>query len=400
MAIGAPGVLPTVNTAINGPQTNTAQIKTLPNSTIIPAKTINPVKTFGKREQSNAEQNPGVHGQAEKTAEESAKFSDLSGIKAAHESSILFDSANKTLPAPVAAANKKAATKEQAAQNEIGEFLRRSIAVERRNAQLKNVQEQIKTVPEERKKELIKESNRLQDLSLEALIDAYFPKAEADAAMENFISHVQNAELTINFDPNMKLPDGRSIIDGFMADGVYKNYAQTGVTQGIATKQRAVAEDKMFEGLAGAAPEKRPKYASVNVTEDPAGGAPRYSDYSKGEKGVYFVLKDGLKRRATLTARDTLDNMGTVPVGTFDNAAYALNDMPRENLLELFRWVAGGRVGPRPDVRTNPEVQIFDEVRLKDDVERMAAHRAYRGTPAEGGIRALAGQLGLRLVWY
>jgi len=304
------------------------------------------------------------------------------------------------VPAAVAAAEETAQAKQEAALHDMKTFLRRAVAVERRNADLKVVQDKMKELPFEERGELIAESNRLQNLELDDLIERYFPQEQADSAMSSLMGYVKNAEVTINIDPNMKLKDGRSILDGLFDEGVYKNYSETGVTQGLETRKRAEAEDRLFKGLENAPPSARPKYGSLNLTQDPAGGAPRYSDYTNGRKGVYFALKNDVKNRSTLTARDTLDNMGMSPVGTLKSPAPALQDMPREHLLALSRWESGGRQGPRPDIRLNPEVQIFDAVRLDADVHYLAAHRDYKGTPAEEGLKKLAAKYGLELRWY
>jgi len=315
--------------------------------------------------------------------------------------------ASLALPAPVMAVAQAAEAGELAAREEMNEFLRRSVAVHRRNANLQKVQEQIRAAPEGEKAPFIAESNRLQGLQLEDLIEEFYPQEEAERTMDDFLGHIRNAQLTINIDPNMILSDGRSLLDGLMEDGVYKNYSETGVTQGMATDARAGVEDRLFEGLAGAPASERPKYGALNVLENPAGGAPRYSDYTNGEKGVYFVLKEDVKKRSTITARDTLDNMGMSPVGTFASPAYALKDMPREDLLALYLWRSGDSDGvkPNPRSKTGPEVQVFGDVRIDNtggtgDVQSLRVHSSLRGTPAEAKVQALADKYKIELVWY
>lgn len=273
----------------------------------------------------------------------------------------------------------------------------------RRDFELKAVVEKIRSSEGEEKKIWIAKSNALQDLPLEALIETYYPRADALNDLDAFLASVREAEVTINIDPTLKLPDGGSVLDGLLRDGEYKNYSETGVTQGLATKRRAGVEDLLF-GLSGARPQERPKYAALNLSRSPAGAAGRYSDFAKGERGVYLALKDGVKSRSTITARDTLDNQGMSPVGTFEKPAAALKDMDREKLLALYLWELGGRTGERPSDAVNPEVQIFGEVRLDDglgrgDVKHIAAHPSYRGTPVETALRALAGKYALKFLW-
>jgi len=159
-------------------------------------------------------------------------------------------------------------------------------------------------------------------------INSLCPKLKIDdKKLDLMVDYVKNiACLNINVNLS-KVPksDGKKILDLFTEDkeGHYRNLFEVLHGGGCTSlAPRASWEDRMYNKAYGDfrknPPGERPKYGNLNIFERSVGHA-SCAGYGKS----YFVLKDQMRCRTTLTPADS---SGTSNVGMLDNCNHILLD--------------------------------------------------------------------------
>ena len=207
--------------------------------------------------------------------------------------------------------------------------------------------------------------------------------------------------------PDYRVPVDRAsavLVDALLADTHYRNQFETGLTSGSPSAypggSRDTWERGLFDGLyqeGPFTPHERPKYGSLNASNDP--GATATASYGSS----YFVLTDEARRRATFTAGDSSgiswgsmkQGMGMVDAFEALLANPQLND---EQLRAMIR-VAKGEVPSLPSRHPYVEAQIHGPVELAKDVKEIVGHARFLGTPVEAKLRELARKTGVPIRW-
>lgn len=210
---------------------------------------------------------------------------------------------------------------------------------------------------------------------------------------------VPDARITISFHPDRLLPDGRSVAEHLLAEGVYRSQFETGISNGGLTARpggdRERWERRLFGGVyppeltAG-----RPVYGGLNLAGHVDGASPRFGS-------CYLVLRPEANRRATFSHGDSVTE--PTVVGTADTfggiwAALLAQVARTGSALGVAAdgpdaWVAQlGR--PRPcagrAMDDYVEAQLHGGLDLATDVEAVVADPSFAGTPTAAHLAAVA----------
>ncbi len=105
--------------------------------------------------------------------------------------------------------------------------------------------------------------------------------------------------ITLNFHPDRRLADGRSVARALLEEGVYRNQFETGISNGLLGGERVAWEDELFAGrYRDAAPHERVKYGGLNVLDLPYGAC-------VGFGSCHLRLHEHVNERATFLYGDS-----------------------------------------------------------------------------------------------
>ncbi|GAA3401586.1 DUF3626 domain-containing protein [Paenibacillus hodogayensis] len=238
------------------------------------------------------------------------------------------------------------------------------------------------------------------------------------ADIPSILSHIRtHARVTLNFHPDRMLPDGRTVIEGLLRDGLYSSQFETGISNGSRTAYPGGDRDRWELSLFGGAyqtvgckPEERPKYGALNVMDYPDGAAPRFGS-------CYIRLRQGVTDRCTFTFGDS--HTGPDCVGTGDNLAplfVALLDAadqsghalgaPAADAAAVVRRLlaaAGSQnmpVEPGRALDDYIEAQVHGPIALAADAEALIADPSFRGTTVGEQLAACCRNHGIALLWH
>jgi hypothetical protein len=205
-----------------------------------------------------------------------------------------------------------------------------------------------------------------------------------------------DAPITINFHPDRAV-DGRTVIEGLLADGRFRSQFETGISNGGLTAypggDRDRWEQRMFGGAyqrAGVRAADRPKYGALNLRHHDDGAAPRFGS-------AHLRLRAHVRDRATFTFGDSFHHpteAGTADA--FDAVLAALRAHHGEGALERSAGAGPGRA-----LDDYIEAQIHGPVRLSDDVDALVLDSSFTSSGC-GTARAaalLAERYGVRVEW-
>ncbi len=224
------------------------------------------------------------------------------------------------------------------------------------------------------------------------------------------------------FHPERLSRGGRSVAHGLLADGVYRNQFETGVSGGSASAFAGGARDewerRLFGGAyhrPGVAPADRPTYGALFLVAHPDGPAPRFGS-------CYLVLRPQVTARCTFTFPGSQDDAaregsGTLevpepvaaallrhvevdpaPLGVPGLAVGELVGAMRAGVPCAPRGARGG--GPGRALDSFVEAQVHGPVELARDAERLVADSAFRGTPVADVLARIASTHGISLAWH
>jgi hypothetical protein len=253
-------------------------------------------------------------------------------------------------------------------------------------------------------------------------LDAYH------AAMEVVRQH---ARIVVHFHPDRLGAKSVSVVDCLLAEGVYRNQFETGLSSGSPTAflggERDEWERNLFGGAyhnAGVPLAERPKYGSVELVRYPDGPAPRFGS-------CYFVLR-GVSQRTSITFMGSEDPNAAQRVGSLaephavmaallaeiENGAIATPEWPpfraptlgvREltvrrfyELLQLLREhrPEPSRGEPGRVLDSGVEAQIHGSLVLERDVEVLVADPAFAKTRVGQSLVELADKYGFDFEWH
>ena len=168
--------------------------------------------------------------------------------------------------------------------------------------------------------------------------------------IEEAIERIQNSDITINIKLHHRAPDGRHIAAHLVEDGRYMTKWEAVQLKGFPSSYGTTFESdlrvqqNLFDIPLDAHPSERPVYGAVNVLQRPEGAASSYG-------GHYFVLKDEVKRRATLFMHNTFGAISEEDRKSLASFTYPLNAIPetliREGTLDYIEAHIHGGVSLR-----------------------------------------------------
>jgi hypothetical protein len=165
-----------------------------------------------------------------------------------------------------------------------------------------------------------------------------------------------------------------TVLEPLMSDRYLRNQFETKTSKGAFEpdhRSRMRWEHVIFRGLYDkAAGYERPKYGSINITNDPAGV------HSCAQFGDSYLLLRNVRFRTTFCDGDS-SNAGSVnDMATCEHYAHVLNQYDRAELAGVLRIATQKREFlPSVDyVRTYKEAQIPGPIRLNRDVEAIVVH--------------------------
>ena len=242
----------------------------------------------------------------------------------------------------------------------------------------------------------------------------------------------EHGRVLVHFHPDRLDVTRRPVAEALLADGVYRNQFETGLSTGgllpFAGSARDSWERSLFGGAyhaEGVALSERPKYGALELVRFSDGPIPRFGS-------CYFVLQPSVTTRTSFTFAGSEDPRAPERLGTIDNlhlvmaALFAEIDAggfaspswppfrgPTLGVPNLtvgrFLELVPALASPRPDPRDLPvgrvldtqiEAQIHGLVDLREDVELLVADPAFEPHATADHLREMSQRYHFPLRWH
>jgi Protein of unknown function (DUF3626) len=243
----------------------------------------------------------------------------------------------------------------------------------------------------------------------------------------------QHARVVVHFHPDrFSTRRGVTVIEGLLADGIYRNQFDTGLSSGSTSAFAGGARDSWERTLFGGAyhaegvqDSERPKYGTLELVRFADGPIPRFGS-------CYFVLKQQVSWRTTFTFMGSEDPLAPSRVGTIDQMdcvmAPLLEEIERggftappwppfvaptlgleaatvQGFFAVIDQLAESRDNPstaQPGrvLDTQIEAQIHGVIELSQHVELLVADPAFRTTSTGNALRDLELKYQIPLRWH
>src|ERR1700690_363735 len=137
--------------------------------------------------------------------------------------------------------------------------------------------------------------------------------------IEAMKSLCMNARIDVHFHPERLSLNGKSVAEGILSEGIFRNQYDTGLSSGSTTAfpggERDLWEQRLFGGAyhaETASYSNRPKYGALEIMSYPDGASPRFGS-------CYFVLHHDVSKRSSYTLggsqeADALNRTGALSV--------------------------------------------------------------------------------------
>lgn len=230
----------------------------------------------------------------------------------------------------------------------------------------------------------------------------------------------RHAKVVLHFHPDRITNNGETVARRMLADGVYRNQFETGISNGSPTAfpggDRDAWERELFGGafhVQGVRAHHRPKYGSLQLFPFSDGPSPRFGS-------CYFVLHQDTLHRSTFTYGDS--HLKPDTVGTFDALepvmAALLHDVHDDGralgvggltIAGVLSHLAKEQPCDVVDPEHQPvgrvlddyiEVQVHGPIELEKDVERLVVDPAFRPTETGRLLKAVCDRYGIVLQWH
>lgn len=254
-------------------------------------------------------------------------------------------------------------------------------------------------------------------------------------ALDTYIEAIeliqQHARIVVHFHPDRYGGKPANVADCLLAEGLYRNQFETGLSSGSPTAfaggERDEWERTLFGGAfhtEGVPVSERPKYGSLELVRFPDGPAPRFGS-------CYFVLR-GVAARTSVVFMGSEHPHATHRIGTLaephavmaallaeiENGGIARPDWPPfraptlgvaditvSRFYDLLKLLRERRPNPslgEPGrvLDTGVEAQIHGAVRLDRDVELLVADPAFAHTRTGQSLVELADKFRFDLQWH
>jgi len=221
----------------------------------------------------------------------------------------------------------------------------------------------------------------------------------ADDVDELAASIRRRARVTVNFHPDRLDRFDRTVAQGLLSDGRYRNQYETGISNGgrfaVEGGRRPRWESDLFGVLADDVGD-RPIYGAFDLTRDPHGGSPRFGS-------SFLVLHARCLDRVTFCVGDshvgptdvgTIDELTPIVAGVFTSAAGGHGLDRGLSIDGLRRAIDEGVDGPARSLDGYVEAQIHGGVDLAADVDQVVLDPSFHGTEVEAHVVAAAQRYG------
>jgi len=277
--------------------------------------------------------------------------------------------------------------------------------------------------------EYVSEQARLRREAARACIAAVLRSQRLDWSLfEAALDRLRTqARIDIHFHPERLSVHGRTVAEGLLADGEFRNQYETGISSGSPTAFQGGARDsweaQLFGGAyhaPGAAPAIRPKYGALETLPHLDG---THSDGASPRFGsCYLVLKLQVSERATFTFGGSQEEDAAEKTGTLALLEPALAGLllelakgqgalgvPELTVRALLEQLAQGGFAPAQELRRRAlgraldsfiEAQVHGRVSLWEDVEGLVADPAFQGTATGAVLEALSRKFAIPLDWH
>lgn len=250
-----------------------------------------------------------------------------------------------------------------------------------------------------------------------------------DTAIAGISSH---AQIALHFHPERISRFGKSVAEGLLQSGRYKNQFETGISSGSPSAfpggERDLWERYLFGGAYHGVEVQssgRPKYGALQLISHPDGPAPRFGS-------CYFLLHTQICQRATFTfggsqQQDALARTGTlrmvhpVMAQVFSElesgqGAFGVSDLSLARFLHelthrcsvplfsapLFSAPLGNLQNPLLGRALDSfvEVQVHGDIRLDKDVAQLIADPAFRDHDIGEVLQKISIRYAIPLGWH
>lgn len=256
-----------------------------------------------------------------------------------------------------------------------------------------------------------------------ALLEALEAAAVSMEAYRSAMARLRSeGRVAVAFHPDRLTKGGRSVAEGLLTDGVYRNQFETGVsagsTSGFAGGRRDEWERTLFGGRYhrnGGSWAERPKYGALFLVDHPDGPCPRFGS-------CYFVLKPDVSSRCTFTVLGSQGDRAPEQSGTLETfepvmlaLAHHLEAVPAPlgcEGLDLARLVtrmsAALPITPEGESSTEMgraldsfvEAQVHGRIDLRRDVEALVVDASFRHTKVAETLLDLASSYDITVRWH
>ncbi len=217
-----------------------------------------------------------------------------------------------------------------------------------------------------------------------------------------------NSRITLNFHPDRRDAQGRTVATGLLVDGRYRSQFETGISNGMRFAapggDRSHWESALFDGVYDDERLARPIYGALDLFGDPYGGAPRFGS-------CFVVLEPHCLDRVTLCVGDS--HVGPTDVGSsramlsviagmVDQCATGDGFGRRLSTDGLLGSLAAGVAGAHRSARELDryiEAQVHGTVELERDVLAIVLDPSFRRTAVERAIASAAERFGFAVEW-
>lgn len=230
----------------------------------------------------------------------------------------------------------------------------------------------------------------------------------------------EHACVGLQFHPDRIAKSGKTVAQGLLEEGFYKNQFETHVSNGglhpTPSGARAGWEDILFGGAFRrhyADLSERPKYGALHLMLHADGPCPRYGS-------CYFLLKPAVAERCTFTYMDSHRNpfaKGTLQIFEPLMQALMVECFERKFVLGTQGITPGQLVehllqnlkkpihpftqqSPSRNLNHYIEAQVHGPVSLLKDVEILVADPCYKNTSIEQNFLSLCDKYQIQLYWH
>jgi hypothetical protein len=241
-----------------------------------------------------------------------------------------------------------------------------------------------------------------------------------------------HARVVLHFHPDRFGVSKKTVAEGLLEEGVYRNQFETGLSTGSLSAFSGGARDNwentLFGGAyhsEGVASQERPKYGALELVRFPDGPIPRFGS-------CYFVLRPNVATRTSFTFAGSEDPRATERLGVIDRMHGVMSALlseinaggiaspewppfraptlgvPNLTIARLMAILQELRQ-PRPNpsdaepgrvLDSQIEAQVHGPIELERDVELLVADPAFWATETGTILRELAARYEIPLHWH